>query len=56
MYGRIYDSRMGPYPPRVAWFYEPLRLSFHTVRRGIDRGDNRFRPRLVGVVDVWKDS
>ena len=27
---------------------------FHTVRGGIDPGDRRFRPRVVGVVDVWK--
>ena len=28
---------------------------FHAVRRGIDPGGRRFRPRFVGVVDVWKD-
>ena len=28
---------------------------FHTVRGSIDPGDHRFRSRLVGVVDVWKD-
>ena len=27
-----------------------------TQRGGIDPGDYRFRPRFVGVVDVWKDS
>ena len=28
---------------------------FHTVRGGIDPGDQLFRPRVVGVVDIWKD-
>ena len=28
---------------------------FHTVRGGIDPGDHRFRPRIVGVIEVWKD-
>ena len=28
---------------------------FHTVRNGFDPGDHRFRPQVVGVVDVWKD-
>ena len=28
--------------------------SFHTVRGGIDRVDNRFRLRLIGVVDIGK--
>ena len=27
---------------------------FHIVRGGIVRGDNRFRPRLIGVVDMTK--
>ena len=27
---------------------------FHIVRGGIDPGDRRFRPRGVGIVDVWK--
>ena len=25
------------------------------VRGGIDPGDHRFHPRVVGVVDVWED-
>ena len=29
---------------------------FHTLRGGIDPGDFHFRPRVVGVVDIWKDS
>ena len=28
---------------------------FHTLRGGIDPGDLRFRTRVVGAVDVWKD-
>ena len=28
---------------------------FHTLRGGIDPGDLRFRPRVVGVVEMWKD-
>ena len=28
---------------------------FHIVPGGIDPGDLRFRPRVVGVVDVLKD-
>ena len=28
---------------------------FHILRSGIDPEDLRFRPRVVGVVDVWKD-
>ena len=27
---------------------------FHTVRDGFDPGDQRFRPRVVGVVELWK--
>ena len=27
----------------------------HTVRGGIDPGGHRFRPRVVGVVEIWKD-
>ena len=28
---------------------------FQTLRGGIDPGDLRFRPQVVGVVDTWKD-
>ena len=28
---------------------------FHTVRSGIDQGELRFRPRFVGVVEIWND-
>ena len=27
---------------------------FHTLRGGIDPGNLRFRPRVVGVVEIWK--
>ena len=30
-------------------------LGFHTVRIGIDAGDLRFRPRVVVVVEIWKN-
>ena len=52
---------MGPYPPRVALVLPgpaDKRSSsginvFHTVRAGIDPGDNRIRPRVFRVVNVW---
>ena len=28
---------------------------FHTLRGGIDPGDLRLRPRVVRVVEIWKD-
>ena len=28
---------------------------FHTLRGGIDPGDLRFRPRVAGIVEIWKD-
>ena len=28
---------------------------FHTVRGGIDPENLFFRPRVVGVVEIWKD-
>ena len=28
---------------------------FHTLRGGIDPGDLRFRPRVVGVVEIFRD-
>ena len=31
------------------------RWGFHIVQRGIDPGDRCFRPRVVGVVHVWKE-
>ena len=65
MYGGICDPGMGSYRPRVALalFSIPSQSAigrnywgFHTVRRGFDPGDHRFRPRVVGVVDLWRDS
>ena len=55
MYGRIHDPGMGPYPHRVALAPRAPGWDFHTVRGGIDPGDNRFCPRYVRVVAVWKD-
>ena len=26
-----------------------------TVRGGVDQGDHRFRSRIVGVADVWRN-
>ena len=28
---------------------------FHTLRSGIDPGDPRFRPWVVGVLEIWND-
>ena len=33
---------------------QPVGLGLHTLRGGIDQGDLRFRPRVVGVVYIWK--
>ena len=43
----LYESRLG-FSSQWGW-------GFHTVRGGIDPGDHHFRPRVVGVVDVWRD-
>ena len=40
------------------WLHEPQPISNQLVgcaRGGIEPGDLRFRPRVVGVVDTWKD-
>ena len=44
------------------WLHEPqpisdyaVGLGLYTVRSGIDPGDLRFRPRYVGVMEIWKD-
>ena len=64
MYGGIFDPGMEPCRPRVALdlLSSPSQLAigrrgwgFHTMRGGFDPGDHRFRPRVVGVVDVWRD-
>ena len=43
------------------WFHEPqpisnqpISLGFHTLRGGNDPGDLPLRPRVVGVVGIWK--
>ena len=28
---------------------------FHTLRGGIDPGNLRFRPRVIGAVEIWTD-
>ena len=62
MYGRISGQGLAPHPLRVALALRTQTnqqsdrgWGFHTVRRGIDPGNHRFRPRFVGIVDVWKD-
>ena len=55
LYGRISDPEMGPYPHRVALALRTPAWVFHTVGGGIHQGDHRFCPRLVKVVDLWKD-
>ena len=44
------------------WLHEPqlmsdhpVELGFHTLRGAIDPEDLIFRPRVVGVVEIWKD-
>ena len=45
---------MGPYPARSVLALRTPDWRFHTVRGGVDPGDNHVRPQY-GVVDVWKD-
>lgn len=33
---------------------QPVGFGFHTLRGGVDAGDVRFRPRVVGVVYILK--
>ena len=65
MYGRIYDPGMGSYRPQVALdlLSSPSQSTigrwgwgFHAVRGEFDPGDLRFCLRIVGVVNVWRDS
>ena len=51
---RAYNANMGLY--RVVLALPTPGWGFHAVRGGVDLGRHRFRPQLVGVVDVWKDS
>ena len=56
MYGSTSDPWMVYYyPPRVALALRISGWGFHTMGGGIDPVDHRFRPRFVGVVDVWKN-
>ena len=63
-YERISDPGMGFYCPQVALTLRssPIQSAigrwgcgFHTVRGGVDPEGHRFRPRFVGVVDIWED-
>ena len=65
MYIIFSEPRVGPYPPpggAVAGF-EPQAIGGRTMTGwgvyaelgGIDPGDLRFHPELVGFVDVWDD-
>ena len=54
MCGTIYDPGRGPYLPGWCWPFETEPSStqlvgwgFHTLRCGIDPGDNRFHPQSV---------
>ena len=58
------EAGMVPFPPGVALALctSPSQSTigrrgwvFHTTRGGIDPGYHRFRPRVVGVVYLWKD-
>ena len=42
--------------PRTPGNQQSLRggWGFHTLLGGIDPGDLRFRPRVVGVIEIWK--
>ena len=60
IYGRIYDLKMVPYPPRAALAprtaanqQSASRWGFHTVRGDIDPGDRHFNPRRLGVADLY---
>ena len=55
------DLGDGPLTLAAHWLHEPqpisnhpVGLGFHTLRDGIDPGDLRFRPRVVGFVEIWK--
>ena len=65
MYEDISDPGIGSYRPWVALalFSSPSQSAisrwgwgFHTVRGGVDPADHRFRPRVVGFVEVYRDS
>ena len=52
----------GPIPPGLCSLYTPQLISdrpvgigVHTVRGGMDPGEIDFRPRVVGIAEIWKD-
>ena len=49
--GSIYNQPPPLISDRPMWCWD-----FHTVWIGINPGDIRVRPRVLGVVDVWIDS
>ena len=49
-----YDPGIGPYPIRVALARRTTGWGFHTLRGRIVPRYLRFRPRIVGVVEVWR--
>ena len=59
LYGRGRTSALAQGATLTArWLHEPQPISNQLVgcaRGGIEPGDLRFRPRVVGVVDTWKD-
>ena len=48
------SPRAGPMSPSQSAITQ-LGWGFHTLRGGIDPRNLRFRPRVVGVVEIWKD-
>ena len=55
-------KRRGPILPGLCSFYAPSQSAigkwdwgFHTVRGGVGPEELDFRPRVVGVVEIWKD-
>ena len=59
---RASNEKTWPYPPRVV---PALRapanqrsargIGVHSVRGGADPGEIDFRPRVVGIAEIWKD-
>ena len=47
--------------PAALWLHEPQAVTtqfgwgFRTLQRGIETGDLRFHPRVIGVVGIWED-
>ena len=44
-----------PYEPQPISINPVVRVSTPCGQGGIDQGDLRFRPRVVAVVEIWKD-